>query len=233
MPFYNINSFFGKVTFDFNNTHVSIKCREFKVAVWSLSQSLATEGPLKIMRNAFCFTLKAFLVLKTFKFVSWIFGHAENGLIRKIRLTSKFMTSQPGQQTIAKHILVTILRKAIRQWNWVNCNRNIFLKNHTQNVVKILFSDPFLKNQNWAYLWINSLSFIQFVFIVCQVKDPQNILKLNCRPLVFTSYKAFLKKVKWDLELVFLPHFLPDFRRQIFLFLLSPTRGSRDCWLCA
>ena len=38
-----------------------------------------------------------------------------------------------------------------------------FLKNHTQNVVEKLFSDPFLKYQNWAYLWINSLKF----YIVC------------------------------------------------------------------
>ena len=29
----------------------------------------------------------------------------ENGLIRKIRLTSKFMTSQPGLETVAIHIL--------------------------------------------------------------------------------------------------------------------------------
>ena len=32
----------------------------------------------------------------------------ENGSIRKIRLTSKFMTSQPGLQTIAIHILLNI-----------------------------------------------------------------------------------------------------------------------------
>ena len=34
----------------------------------------------------------------------------KNGLIRKIRLISKFMTSQPGCQTIAIHILPNILR---------------------------------------------------------------------------------------------------------------------------
>ena len=31
-------------------------------------------------------------------------------LIRKIRLISKFMTSQPGKQTIARHILSIISR---------------------------------------------------------------------------------------------------------------------------
>ena len=25
-------------------------------------------------------------------------------------------------------------------------------RNHTQNVIEKLFPDPFLKNQNWAYL---------------------------------------------------------------------------------
>ena len=30
-----------------------------------------------------------------------------------------------------------------------------------------------------------------FVFIVCQVEGYQNILKLSCRPLAFTSYEAF------------------------------------------
>ena len=34
----------------------------------------------------------------------------ENGLLRKIRLILKFMTSQPGQQTIATHILSNISR---------------------------------------------------------------------------------------------------------------------------
>ena len=42
----------------------------------------------------------------------------------------------------------------------IECNmRNIFLKNHTQNAMKILFPDLSLKNQNWAYLWISILKF--------------------------------------------------------------------------
>ena len=60
-----------------------------------------------------------------------------------------------------------------------------------------LVPDHFLKNQNWAYLWINSLvSFIQFVFIICQVEGAQNVLKRSCRTLAFTSYKAFSKNKK-------------------------------------
>ena len=61
------------------------------------------------MKNAFYFILKALFVLKIFKLLSWLFGHVKKpGLIRKIRLISKFMTSQPGQQTIAIHILPNI-----------------------------------------------------------------------------------------------------------------------------
>ena len=68
---------------------------------------------------------------------------------------------------------------------------NIFLQNHTQNAMEILFPDPFLKNQNGAYIWINILIIIQLVFMVCQVEDYQNILKLSFRSLAFNSYKAF------------------------------------------
>ena len=36
-------------------------------------------------------------------------------------------------------------------------------------------------------------SFMQFVFIVCQVDGYQNILRLSYRPLALTSNKAFQK----------------------------------------
>ena len=34
---------------------------------------------------------------------------------------------------------------------------------------------------------------MEFVFIACQAKDYQDILKLSCRPLTSTSHEAFLK----------------------------------------
>ena len=37
---------------------------------------------------------------------------------------------------------------------------------------------------------------MQFVYIVCQVKGCQNILKPGCRQLAFSLYKAFLKNKK-------------------------------------
>ena len=51
------------------------------------------------MKNAFSFILKALFVLKIFKSLSF-WAYRKNGLIRTIRLISKFMTSQPGEQRI-------------------------------------------------------------------------------------------------------------------------------------
>ena len=46
-----------------------------KGALSGLRQFLATESPLKMMKNAFYFTSKPLFVLKIFKFLSWLFGH--------------------------------------------------------------------------------------------------------------------------------------------------------------
>ena len=48
-----------------------------KGAVSGLKQFLTTENPLKLMRNAFYFILKAVFVLMIFKFLFWLFGHVE------------------------------------------------------------------------------------------------------------------------------------------------------------
>ena len=50
-----------------------------------------------MMKNAFYFTLKALFVFKIFEFLVMTFWSSrKNGLMRKIRLTAKFMMSQPG-----------------------------------------------------------------------------------------------------------------------------------------
>ena len=52
----------------------------FEGALSGLRQFLATGRPLKLMKNAFYFTLKAIFILKIFKFLSSIFGHVEKRL---------------------------------------------------------------------------------------------------------------------------------------------------------
>ena len=115
---------------------------DFECALSGLRQLLPTERPLKMMKNAFYFTLKAIFVLNIFKFLPWLFGHVENSLIRRIELISKFMTSQPGKQTIAIQILPNISRTIGKQKMKFdqlieyNTRRDAyFFKNQTQNVV--------------------------------------------------------------------------------------------------
>ena len=68
------------------------------------------------MKNAFYFTLKALFVLKMFKVDSLDFLVTQkNGLIRKIRLISRFITSQPRKQRIPIHILPNISRSKDNQ----------------------------------------------------------------------------------------------------------------------
>ena len=82
------------------------------------------------------------------------------------------MTPQSRKQAIATHKLPNISRSKSNQTmkfgQLIEYNmKNIFFKkNNTQNVGKKLFPDPFLKNQNWEYLWINSLNFYSVCFKV-------------------------------------------------------------------
>ena len=62
------------------------------------------KASLKMMKNVFYFVWKASFVLKIFKVLARRFGHVG----KTAWLTSKFMTSQPGVQTIRIHILPNI-----------------------------------------------------------------------------------------------------------------------------
>ena len=68
---------FGKFCFwNFEDYHhVKIQFSLFKGTVSGLRQFLANESPLKMMKSAFYFTLKALFVLKIFMFLSWLLGH--------------------------------------------------------------------------------------------------------------------------------------------------------------
>ena len=80
--------------------------------------------------------------------------------------------------------------------------KHFFLKNLAQNAMKILFPDPFLKKLKLSVSLdqYSKGSYSLFLcYAICQVEDYQNILKLSCKPLAFTLYKAFVKKEKvWN-----------------------------------
>ena len=123
-------------------------CQNLKGARSVLRQFLATKAPLKTMKNALYFTLKALFVLKILDVCFNFLIMQKNSLIRKIWLFSKFITSQPEKQTFAIHILPNILRRkdneTIKFAHLIEYNmRNYFPENHTQNLVEKLFANHF------------------------------------------------------------------------------------------
>ena len=63
------------------------------------------DSPSKMTKNAFYFILKALFVLKIFVLTFW--SCRKNSLIRKIRLITKFMTSQPSYCSISHELKAT------------------------------------------------------------------------------------------------------------------------------
>ena len=55
----------------------NVRCMEVMMTIKLIIRSKTTETPLKMMKNAFYFTLKALFVLKIFKFLSSLLSHAE------------------------------------------------------------------------------------------------------------------------------------------------------------
>ena len=96
----------------------------------------------------------------------WIFGPnlPRKGISGWKQKKSHFRVGPPWLLTILKNrhnrIRMTLLLLVTETITW----ETFFLKNHIQNLAEKLFPDPFLKSQNWAYLWNNSLTFFVMVF---------------------------------------------------------------------
>ena len=59
--------------------------------------------------------------------------------------------------------------------------------------LEILLPDPFLKDQNWAYLWINILKFQTACFYGMPSWGLSEHTKTKLQTTCFTAYKTFLK----------------------------------------
>ena len=144
----------------------------------------------------------------------------KNGLIRKIKLISNFMTSQPGKKTIAIHILPNISRS--------KCNQIMEFDQLIEYNIKTFFlEESYLKrvreiNHDWAYLWVNSLKFCTVCFYFMPSWGLSKYIETNFQTTSLPYTKLF-KKTKKGLELVTLAHFLHDFWRKIFPLLYSIT----------
>ena len=73
-----------------SRVHILKNKRSFKDALLGLKQFFAAERPSKMMKNAFYSMSKAFLVLKIFKFMSWLFGHVAKRLYKKDQVNFNF-----------------------------------------------------------------------------------------------------------------------------------------------
>ena len=60
----------GILNYNKQGLHKTVGSRDIKGTLSGLRQFLATERPLKMMKNAFYFNSKALFVLKIFKFLS-------------------------------------------------------------------------------------------------------------------------------------------------------------------
>ena len=125
---------------------------------------------LQIWWKIFLFHLKSSFHFKVIKVFGLTF-RLKNDLIRKIRLISKFMTSEPGKQINAIQILPNISRskgnQTMKFGQWIDYNmRNIFFeklctKCDGETISRLLYKKPKL-----SISLINSLKFL-YDFIYC------------------------------------------------------------------
>ena len=103
-----------------------------KGSLSGLRQFLANESLLKMVRNAFYFMLKVFWFLRYWHFWPDFLVMQENSSMRKLRLISKFMTSQIGQKINAIHILPNNSKSKCNQA--MKSHQLINLKNKLYNI---------------------------------------------------------------------------------------------------
>ena len=106
-----------------------------------------------------------------------------------------------------------------------------FLKDHTQNVGEKLDPDPFLKKENWPYLWINSLKFYTVCFCCMASSRLSKYIETKLQTTCFCLILRFFWKKKRGLELVSLRHFPHNFWRKMFLLLCSISWRDFIVWL--
>ena len=93
-----------------------------------------------------------------------------------------------------------------------------------------LVPDLFLENQDWAYLWTNSLD----IYTICMFKLKTTKLywyQGADHSLLPHIYIKFFQKTKSGLELVSLPYFLHNVWRKIFIMLYSMNWPNFIAWL--
>ena len=157
--------------------------------------------------------------------------------MRKLWLISKFMGLQIGQKIITIHRLSSIWRskdnQTMKLCQLIKYNmRNAFFEKPNTKLIEEATTIPFYKKSKLS-MSSNQKSKMLYSFFLLYVlvEVYQNMLKLKCRPLVFTLHKAFFKKNKRGLKLVSLPHVMDDYWREIFFTLYFINWSNFIVWL--
>ena len=201
------------------------------------------DGPLKMMKSPFYFILKPLFVLKIFKFLSWLFGHVEslikkvrNGLIRKVRLIWKFLTSLPGWQQITIHILLNISRiknnQTMKFGKLIEYpKRNIFLlkicrkwdRGTSPSPLFVFFKSVILGKSKCSAAWF------LYIFIVLKLAYNRNNLfkTLHFRSRDVLNFDILDK----GLGIVSPADFMYDFSTKMFLILYCINWPNFIVWL--
>ena len=127
----------------------------FSLWFWLKRWGSHSKWPGVHFQKHFCYLLDwkpfkcSFRSQDTYIFVTTFWPCRKNGLIRKIKLTSKSMTSQPGLQTIAINILSNISQRKSNQTmkfgQLIEYNKRIFFfKNYAENEACRLVPEFFL-----------------------------------------------------------------------------------------
>ena len=141
----------------------------------------------------------------------------KNSLIRKMRLISKFMTSQPWKQTIAMHLLPNTSRskgnQTMRLDQLIRHNiRNIFLENSYRKCGRETIPRRFSEKPKLSISLDHQSKVLYSLYLsYAKLRAIKIILKLRCRPPAITLYKAFLKSKKGSGTSPFIFHFLHVF----------------------
>ena len=112
------------------------------------------------------------------------------------------MTSEPGKQTIAIHILPNFSRskgnQTMRFGQLIKYNtRNVFLEESFKICDRETIPWPFSKKSKLSIsLDRQSEVFYSLILLYVQIESYQNILNIRCRPIAFTSYQPFFKNRK-------------------------------------
>ena len=187
------------------------------------------------MKNAFFHLTSLFRSQDIHVFIMTFWTCRKNGLIRKIRLISEFMMSQPGQQTIAIHILPNIswsksnLKMKLGQLIDFN-KRNIFLQKLCRKWVRETSSRPliyFLICLIWGKSKC-SAAWFQYISIAHNLGFNKNKLYETLR--YWSRNMLSFKFPEQVLGLVSPPHLAYDFSRKMFFMLYSINWPNFIVW---